>query len=1268
MALDLATIVKQLTDSGIIAPGKLENFVPPKADPKTVEGLISELVKQNQLTAFQAQQVKVGKARSLILGAYTILDKIGAGGMGQVFKALHRRMDRIVAIKMLPTAMMKDAAAAARFEREVRAAAKLEHPNIVTAYDADQANGVHFLVMQFVDGQDLSALVKKNGPFPVAKAVNFVLQAARGLEFAHKKGVVHRDIKPANLLLDNEGTVKILDMGLARIDQGDGEAQAELTGTGAVMGTVDYMSPEQAFNTHNADARADIYSLGCSLYYLIAGKAMYAGDSVMEKLLGHREKPIPSLRNVQPDISEQVQAVFSKMVAKKVEDRYQTMTEVLAALEQCSSGQSTFVSGPPSQTVNLDNSALTFLKDIPAQTTFQAKASKKAAPSKSATGNKKFIYGAVGAAVLGLAILAGVIISLKSGDDNLIVEVNEPDAVVTISSEQGKVEVTRKTDKTPLSISVDPGKHRLRVEKDGFQFLTKDFMVEAEGKTTLRARMVPVRVAANAGQPSKPWNTPAFQQWMKSVAALPAEKQVEAVSKKLMELNPGFDGKMTPKIDQGVVTGLSFITDNVTDISPVRALTGLRFLTCGGSEPGAKPNGKLVDLSPLQGMALTKLHFGGTPVSDLTPLKELPLTDLLCNSTKVTDLTPLRGMPLTKLAFLNTRVRDLSPLEGMPLLSLTCINTYISDLSPLQGMPLNNLNCGGTNSKVSDLSPLEGCKSLTSLSIRGIKVTRATVAALQKALPNCKIEWDAPAKPITTINDPAFQIWMKEVAAMPAERQIEAVSKKLIELNPGFDGKVGDYGGKGTPRIEKGVVTGIGFVTENVVDISPVRVFAGLRGLWCYCGDSGKSRLSDLSPLAGMPLELFSILNTPVSDLSSLQRMPLTRLYFQGTQVSDLSPLRGMKLTNLVFDGTPVSDLSPLAGMPLLYVSCQGTQVTDLSPLQTCKSLGTLLAKQTKVTPASVAALQNSLPNCKIHWDDPAIAVAAQPNQPWNTPAFQAWVKATQALPAEQQIEAVSKKLMELNPGFDGKLTGLEGIGTASLKGIGTPKIENAVVREIGFITDNVTDISPVRGFVGLKGLFCVGSGIRKGRLADLSPLEGLPLTSLYCFNNPQVSDLSLLQGMKLTELRCFATQVSDLSPLQGMPLTWLDFRFVGVSDLSPLRGMPLMHLSFGTTKVTDLTPLKGMPLTFLECTVTTVSDLSPLRGMPLTELLCKSTGIANLLPLVDCKSLKSLYVNATKVTPTQVAPLQKALPNCKIEWDDPAKAKTAEPASKGSK
>jgi formylglycine-generating enzyme required for sulfatase activity/serine/threonine protein kinase len=445
MSVELKSVVKQLEDSGIVAAGSLENFVPPKAHPASVEELVRELVKQHHLTKFQAHQIAAGKVKALILGGYTILDRIGAGGMGQVFKALHRRMDRTVAIKMLPPAMVKDAAAVARFEREVRAAAKLEHTNIVTAYDADQANGVHFLVMQFVDGQDLSALVKKHGPFSVAHAVHHVLQAARGLEFAHKKGVVHRDIKPANLLLDSEGTVKILDMGLARIEQsGNVAAQAELTGTGAVMGTVDYMAPEQGMSTKHADARADIYSLGCTLHYLLIGKATYDGETVAAKLVAHHNHPIPNLCELRSEVPEAVDAVFRKMVAKKIEDRYQTMTEVVADLEHCyaalGGGATMTMPGGVSGSNSIDAAELSIamghqkLKAIDAPTSFsidvgatKPKPAKKQPNTSAAGGGKKNKWLLIGAGAAGAAlILAGILIIIRDDKGKEIARIEAP--------------------------------------------------------------------------------------------------------------------------------------------------------------------------------------------------------------------------------------------------------------------------------------------------------------------------------------------------------------------------------------------------------------------------------------------------------------------------------------------------------------------------------------------------------------------------------------------------------------------------------------------------------------------------------------------------------------------------------------------------------------------------------------------------------------------------------------------------------------------------
>lgn len=279
-----------------------------------------------------------------VLGNYTILGLISQGGMGAVYKAEHRLMGRTVALKMISPNALRDAEAVQRFRRETMAMALLEHPNIVTAHDADQVGDIHILVMQYVDGDDLWTTVKRVGPLPLDMAVRCLMQTARGMEYAHREGVVHRDIKPANLVVARNGVVKILDMGLARLENsllGASPFDANLTQAGNIMGTVDFMAPEQALDAKSADQRADIYSLGCTFYFLLTGQMLFAGDTVMKRMMAHRFEPVPSLHAVRSDVPEWLEAVFRKMTAKEAADRYPSMTKLLADLESCvSSGLS----------------------------------------------------------------------------------------------------------------------------------------------------------------------------------------------------------------------------------------------------------------------------------------------------------------------------------------------------------------------------------------------------------------------------------------------------------------------------------------------------------------------------------------------------------------------------------------------------------------------------------------------------------------------------------------------------------------------------------------------------------------------------------------------------------------------------------------------------------------------------------------------------------------------------------------------------------------
>lgn len=891
MAIALETFIKQLAESGVLSVGKLENFVPPKASPKDAQELARDLVRSQQLTKYQAQEIYAGRAKSLILGNYTILDRIGAGGMGQVFKAHHRRMDRLVAIKMLPTAMVNDPLALARFQREVEAAAKLRHPNIVAADDADEANGVHFLVLEYVDGSDLSALVKKQGPLPVDKAIDCILQAARGLEFAHKKGVIHRDIKPANLLLDGEGTVKILDMGLARISaDGNAATQAELTGTGAVMGTVDYMAPEQAISTKHADARSDIYSLGVTLWYLLTGKAMYEGDTMVEKLMGHQAKPIPLLGEARPEIPDELECVYQRMVAKSADDRYQTMSEVIAKLTACSS-QALSPESVQQSSIASDSGLLSFLKEVPAPTTNKTThKSAKNTPIKPPTETKlrepalpddrkrqqKKLTLILGGGALALAGILATVFAFRENADR--------DAAPKQASR------ARNNPAQPFAEKISSAKPSKPAANFALEFDGKDDLVELP-------RL-----------PLQPDDSVTFEAWFE-----PSESPVPfgVVIRCQFTAEVGY----FLRLDHG--NTMHFISEP-TGARMAAPATRARMHVAGSFD---KKDGNRLYVNGRR--TKDPGDFAGSYLIPGAPLRNTIGADFHNPATQCWYHGRIDEIRISRGVRYRHDFDPSNPLSG----DRDTVALYHFDEG--QGDVLTDSSGNNHHGKIA-----------------GAKWVRVDKPSATPTNPS--------PTPITDISDPSLQQWMKDVAAMPAEQQVDAVSEKLKELNPVFDGKLSMPEDQSrAPLIEDGNVVELLIFTENVADLSPLRALSELRRLSCLEKQNTGRRLN-LSPLNGMKiralgtvnviLDLSTVKGLPLSELASingirdvtpLAGMPLQKLMLSGNwNLTSLEPLKGMQLTSFIFDNCQVSDLSPLSEMPLKVLMCHVTQVADLSPLK----------------------------------------------------------------------------------------------------------------------------------------------------------------------------------------------------------------------------------------------------------------------------------------------------------------------------------------------
>lgn len=357
----VAAFIETLRDTRLLDAEQMEELkVRLRPQFREAGALAKELIQRDWLTPYQVNQLYQGRGCDLVLGSYVLLERLGKGGMGMVYKARHRRLDRIVALKLIRKELLSNPTALRYFHREILAAAQLAHPNIVLAFDADAVDGVHFFTMEYVEGTTFTDLIHASGPLPLEIATESIRQAALGLQHAYERGLVHRDLKPSNVMLSwsnvpqspppswaeqeqnkarwggNSPLVKILDLGLARLhvshDDPALRAKAASKSSSTLMGTPDFMAPEQAEDAHQADTRSDLYSLGCTFFYILTAQVPFSGGTRLEKLMRHRMDAPPPPSRLRRDVPPEIDAVVLKMMAKRPEDRYQQPHELAAAL------------------------------------------------------------------------------------------------------------------------------------------------------------------------------------------------------------------------------------------------------------------------------------------------------------------------------------------------------------------------------------------------------------------------------------------------------------------------------------------------------------------------------------------------------------------------------------------------------------------------------------------------------------------------------------------------------------------------------------------------------------------------------------------------------------------------------------------------------------------------------------------------------------------------------------------------------------------------
>lgn len=1231
-----------------------------------------------------------------MLGSYRLLEKIGEGGMGVVYKARHQKLKKVVAIKLLPQHLTSDLGLTARFQREMESVGALDHPHIVRAMDAGEVEGTHFLVMEFVDGDDLAKVVKERGPLPVEEACAVIEQATAALQHAHDHGLVHRDIKPSNLMWTRDKKVKVLDLGLARCQlEAQLAADSELSESGLALGTLDYMSPEQARNSKGVDRRADIYSLGCTLYFLLTGQPLYARRGRVEKLFAHRDDAIPSLLTARGDIPAELERVYQRMVAKRPEDRYASMTEVLQALEALRFSKAAVHEALAKTNTDVPNSeshSATALLNANSDDGRFANdrtniADPPLPPPPPQTRSRLWAVGFGGVA----ALLAAIIFTLKTPDGTIIVEINEPDARVEVLSDKNQIEVTRQSDTKPITISLDPGKHRLKVHKDGFELFTEEFSIEAAGKKTISAKLV-----ANKAEP---------------VPKLAISQR--AAAKRLIEMGCVLRGFVSGVRNDGIlqVPEQDFLIDGINGNESTTyrdehaelfaQLPDLEVLDGGVLEMSAKGVQWLAKLPKLWKIGCSGACFDDEAAEQFVHLRNL--SDFNLDTTKITQtglahlgkLVDLRELVLMGSNFDDEALRHLKPLRRLEVLRLgsTAVRGHglrqLNETQSLKSIQLNWQKAGDDG-----LAGVSQFNQIVEIDVTDVASITDTGLAHLKNMPRLSRLLLSG----TSISDRGLE-HLKSLGTLEELRlhQTNVSDAGLLHLTelPRLrvlslgDTRVTDAGLdalKALPLVELDL--GAPGITDQ--GLSRLKDFRQLRCLALQSSTkltgAGLAHLTDVSTLRELSLAGNGLAPQAWENISHLGQLEI--LHVSGSIVTNqaLSQLSGLNALQVLYaNDTSIGDdeLVHIAGLKsLTTLELHRTQVTDqgLMQLRDMPRLRYVGCDAGRVTPAGVQALLNALPSLRgtmnspdrraaewvIQLDGLATVRLADgseatytkanplPGDEFHLLSIDLWGKSTTT---DEGMENLSGLKHLRNFGNNG---GGFGVGGMTVLGL-IPSLQDMDLNSVAVTNEGLRQLEHL---ASLEVLNLVGA-----KLTDegLISLKKLPRLRWVCLDDNSVSDAGidhLTAIASLTGICLRQTKVTDagVRKLASLPLLEaLELRGVKLTDDSvrAVCGLKRLHtLELGKSGISERSIREIARLESLETLRLDENPLveAALDSLPksLTTLTLISTGLtdAGLSRLGRLENLRTLIIRTTNVTQAGVEKLHAVLPQCLIEWD----------------